>query len=58
MAAAGVPMRTLPGWMGHADIKTTLVDVHYAPTEYEDQIADVVFSVVGLTTDIEGQKTE
>ena len=32
MAAAGVPMRTLPEWMGHADIKTTLIYAHYAPT--------------------------
>lgn len=29
MAAAGVPMRTLQEWMGHADIKTTLI---YATT--------------------------
>jgi integrase len=25
MAAAGVPMRTLKEWMGHAEIKTTLI---------------------------------
>lgn len=31
MAAAGVPMRTLQEWMGHADIKTTLIYAHYAP---------------------------
>jgi integrase len=27
MAAAGVPMRTLQGWMGHRDFKTTLIPV-------------------------------
>ncbi|MGZ6560243.1 MAG: tyrosine-type recombinase/integrase [Solirubrobacteraceae bacterium] len=30
-AAAGVPLRTLQAWMGHADIKTTMVYTHYAP---------------------------
>ena len=27
MAAAGVPMRTLQGWMDHRDFKTTLIPV-------------------------------
>jgi integrase len=31
MAAAGVPMRTLMEWMGHRDLKTTLVYADYAP---------------------------
>jgi integrase len=25
MAAAGIPIRTLQAWMGHSDIKTTMV---------------------------------
>jgi integrase len=35
MAAAGVPMRTLQEWMGHRDIKTTLIYADYAPSEHE-----------------------
>ena len=43
MAAAGVPLRTLQGWMGHADIKTTAVYMHFAPAEDELQTANRVF---------------
>ncbi|RKQ91916.1 integrase [Solirubrobacter pauli] len=31
MAAAGAPLRTLQGWMGHRDYKTTAVDADFAP---------------------------
>ena len=31
MAAAGVPMRTLQEWMGHADQRTTMIYSHFAP---------------------------
>jgi integrase len=34
-AAAGVPMRTLQEWMGHRDIKTTLIYADYAPSAQE-----------------------
>jgi integrase len=30
-AAAGVPLATLQAWMGHADISTTMVYVHFQP---------------------------
>ena len=43
MAAAGVPLRTLQGWMGHADIKTTAIYMHFAPAEDEVQTANRVF---------------
>jgi site-specific recombinase XerD len=51
MAAAGVPMRKLPEWMGHADIKTTLIYAHYAPNPYETAMVNAAFSVAGSTTD-------
>ena len=35
MAAAGVPIRTVQAWMGHADIATTQRYAHYAPSPYE-----------------------
>ena len=35
MAAAGVPIRTVQAWMGHADIATTQRYAHYAPSPHE-----------------------
>ena len=51
MAAAGVPMRTLQEWMGHADIKTTLIYAHYAPNPNEAAMVNAAFLVAGSTTD-------
>jgi integrase len=31
LAAAGIPLRTIQEWMGHADAKTTEIYSHYAP---------------------------
>ena len=31
LAAAGVPLRTIQEWMGHADAKTTEIYRHYSP---------------------------
>ena len=54
MAAAGVPLRTLQEWMGHADIKTTSIYMHFAPAEDEVQTANRVFPQPG--GDIGGDK--
>jgi integrase len=35
MAAQGVPLRKLQEWLGHADIKTTEIYMHYAPDEHD-----------------------
>jgi integrase len=43
MAAAGVPMRTLQEWMGHASINTTLVYADYSPSEHENAMAERAF---------------
>jgi integrase len=45
-AAAGVPLRTLQAWMGHADIKTTMVYTHYAPGANEAELVNGVFRAV------------
>lgn len=42
-AAAGVPLRTLQAWMGHADIKTTMVYTHYPPGANEAELVNGVF---------------
>jgi integrase len=44
MAGAGVPLRTLQHWMGHADAKTTQVYAHYQPSDHEADIADQAFN--------------
>ncbi len=44
MAAAGVPIRTVQHWMGHADIKTTQIYAHYSPTHDEAATVDRAFA--------------
>ena len=44
MAASGVPIRTLQAWMGHADIKTTMVYTHYAPAPNEVTLVNDAFN--------------
>jgi integrase len=51
-AAAGVPLRTLQAWMGHADIKTTMVYTHYAPGANEADLVDGVFNAEGINEGI------
>ena len=48
MAAAGVPLRTIQHWMGHADAKTTQVYAHYQPSDHEADTVDQAFSSEGL----------
>lgn len=45
MAAAGVPLRTLQHWMGHADAKTTQVYAHYQPSDTEAEAIDRAFTL-------------
>jgi integrase len=44
MAAAGVPLRTIQHWMGHADAKTTQVYAHYQPSSGEAETIDLAFA--------------
>lgn len=48
MAAAGVPMRTLQEWMGHRDIKTTMIYADYSPSEHEHELVARAYSVVAI----------
>ena len=44
MAAAGVPLRTIQHWMGHADSKTTQIYAHYQPSDAEAGTVDQAFA--------------
>jgi integrase len=43
-AAAGVPMRTLQEWMGHADHTTTLIYADYSPGGHEAEMIERAFA--------------
>jgi integrase len=43
-AAAGVPMRTLQEWMGHADIQTTQMYADYAPRTRDAELVAAAFT--------------
>jgi integrase len=43
-AAAGVPMRTLQEWMGHADIQTTQIYADYAPRTRDAELVAAAFA--------------
>ena len=55
-AAAGVPLRTLQAWMGHADIKTTMVYTHYAPGANEAELVNGVFAPADPTLPAHGER--
>jgi integrase len=44
MAAAGVPMRTLQEWMGHASIETTERYADFAPNRHEADLVAKAFT--------------
>jgi integrase len=44
LAAAGVPLRTIQEYLGHADAKTTQIYAHYAPSEHEVAVVNDAFS--------------
>jgi integrase len=43
LAAKGGPLRTLQEYLGHADIKTTQIYAHYAPSEGEVEVMNDAF---------------
>lgn len=45
MARAGVPVGTIQAWMGHADLQTTQLYMHYAPGGADAQRIDQAFGL-------------
>jgi integrase len=45
LAAAGVPLRTIQEYLGHADLKTTQIYAHYAPSTREVQVVNEAFGL-------------
>ena len=43
LAASGVPLRTIQEFLGHADLKTTQIYAHYAPSAGEVEMINTAF---------------
>jgi len=43
MARMGVPATTIQAWMGHADLQTTQLYMHYAPGDQDAALIDAAF---------------
>ena len=57
MAAAGVPMRTLQEWMGHRDLRTTLIYADYSPGAHEVDLVNGAFSSTNSSTNLRPTQT-
>jgi integrase len=53
MAAAGVPMRSLQEWMGHRDLRTTLIYADYSPGAHEVDLVNEAFADSTLDTKLD-----
>jgi integrase len=45
LAAAGVPLRNIQEYLGHADLKTTQIYAHHAPSAREVQVVNEAFGL-------------
>jgi hypothetical protein len=47
LAASGQPIRSIQEFLGHADVKTTQIYMHYAPSEREVAMVNEAFAPAG-----------
>ena len=57
MAGAGVPMRTLQEWMGHRDIKTTMIYADYQASDQERELVERAFAGTNLGTNLSASES-
>lgn len=58
MAASGQPIRSIQEFLGHADVKTTQIYMHYAPSEREVAMVNEAFELTGNKTGNKLSETE
>lgn len=58
LAASGQPIRSIQEFLGHADVKTTQIYMHYAPSEREVAMVNEAFTATGNKTGNKLSETE
>jgi hypothetical protein len=48
MGASGQPIRSIQEFLGHTDVKTTQIYMHYAPSEREVAMVNEAFESTGF----------
>jgi hypothetical protein len=56
MAAAGVPMRILQEWLGHRDIKTTMIYADYQASDQERELVERAFAGTNPGTNLSASR--